>query len=103
MFQGTTADLSDSSDYQTIDYPNAQVHLRPQHDGRPRGRQRRRPGGGLPDRTGHAFIYDVATSTFLPDIVYPGSTTTTAYGIWYNGGTSYTICGGYSQHRVTGQ
>ena len=30
-------------------------------------------------------------NTFLTDIVYPGSTTTTAYGIWYNGGTSYTI------------
>ncbi len=35
-------------------------------------------------------------NTFLTDIVYPGSTTTTAYGIWYNGGTSYTICGGYT-------
>ena len=46
--------------------------------------------------TGHAFLYSVAQSTFLTDIVYPGSTSTTAYGIWYNGGTSYTICGGYS-------
>ncbi len=42
VFQGTTADLSNSSDYQTIDYPDATIHLRPQHDGRPRGRQRRR-------------------------------------------------------------
>src|SRR5208337_2445423 len=44
---------------------------------------------------------------FLSDIVYPGSTTTTDYGIWYNGGTSYTICGGYSdilaQGRTIGQ
>ena len=42
----------------------------------------------------------------LTDIVYPGSTTTTAYGIWYNGGTSYTICGGYTsapQRRQDGR
>ena len=54
------------------------------------------PEGNAPLGTGHAFLYDVAQNTFLTDIVYPGSTTTTAYGIWYNGGTSYTICGGYS-------
>ena len=45
--------------------------------------------------TDHAFLYSVSQSKILTDIVYPGSTTTTAYGIWYNGGTSYTICGGY--------
>jgi hypothetical protein len=32
----------------------------------------------------------------LPDIVFPGSISTMAYGIWHNGGTSYTIAGGYS-------
>ena len=34
----------------------------------------------------------------------PGSTTlsTTAYGIWQNGATSYTICGGYDQHAGRG-
>ena len=38
--------------------------------------------------------------TFLTDIVFPGSKSNTAYGIWYNGGTSYTICGGYSLDPV---
>ena len=31
----------------------------------------------------------------MTDVVYPGSKSNTAYGIWYNGGTSYTrIVGG---------
>ncbi len=35
-------------------------------------------------------------------VVYPGSTTTTAYGVWYNGNTSYTIAGGYIAPDSTG-
>jgi hypothetical protein len=35
-----------------------------------------------------AFIYDIATDTFLPDIVFPGAAQTSAYGIWWNGGTT---------------
>ena len=61
------------------------------------------PEGNAPIGTGHAFLYDIAQNTFLPDIVYPGSITTTAYGIWYNGGTSYTICGGYTSGISQGQ
>ena len=56
--------------------------------------------GGLPLGPGHAYIYDIASDTFLTDVVYPGSTSNTAYGIWYNGGTSYTIFGGYSNDPV---
>ena len=96
VFQGTTADLSDSSDYQTIDYPDAQYTYVHSTMGDLAVGNADGPEGNAPIGTGHAFIYDIATSTFLPDVVYPGSTTTTAYGIWYNGGTSYTICGGYS-------
>ena len=46
--------------------------------------------------TGYAFIYNPDTGVQTP-IVYPKSSTArthTAYGIWYNGGTSYTISGG---------
>ena len=96
LFQGTTALLSDTSDYQTIDYPNAvftYVHstMGDLAVGNADGSE-----AGLPDATGHAFVYSVSQSRILTDIVYPGSTSTTAYGIWYNGGTTYTICGGYS-------
>lgn len=55
---------------------------------------------GLPLGPGHAFLYDVASDTFLTDIVFPGSLSNTAYGIWYNQGTSYTICGGWSPDPI---
>ena len=45
---------------------------------------------------GYAFIYDPATGEQTP-IRYPKSSrslTHTAYGIWWNGGSSYTISGG---------
>ena len=45
---------------------------------------------------GFAFVYNPETGVQTP-IVYPRrsrSLTHTAYGIWYNGGTSYTIAGG---------
>ncbi len=44
---------------------------------------------------GKAFIYDIETHQYY-DIIKPGAVSITAYGIWHNGGSSYTICGGYS-------
>ncbi len=103
LFEGTTADLSQSGNYRTIDYPNAQyTYVHSMMDGLAVGNADG-PEGNAPIGTGHAFLYDIAQNTFLPDIVYPGSTSTTAYGIWYNGGTSYTICGGYSDILAQGR
>lgn len=45
--------------------------------------------------TGKAFIYNIATKQYF-DLTKIGAKSITAYGIWYNGGTSYTIAGGYS-------
>ena len=50
---------------------------------------------------GNAFIYNPTTRKQIP-IVFPKrekSFTHTAYGIWWNGGTSYTIAGGASRDR----
>lgn len=43
----------------------------------------------------YAFIYDINTKEFL-EIKADGAYSTTLYGIWYNGGTSYTLAGGCS-------
>ncbi len=51
-------------------------------------------GGGI------AYIYNVATRTFPTNILFPGSKSCSAYGIWQNGATTYTICGGYSPLAV---
>ena len=48
-----------------------------------------------------AFLYDIDGGEFLANTVYPGSETTSSYGIWHNGGTSYTITGGYSKDLKT--
>ncbi|MDR3633174.1 MAG: right-handed parallel beta-helix repeat-containing protein [Isosphaeraceae bacterium] len=96
VFQGTTADLSNASDYQTIDYPNTTYTYVHSTMGDLAVGNADGPEGNAPLGTGHAFLYSVSQGQFLTDIVYPGSLSTTAYGIWYNGGTSYTIVGGYT-------
>ena len=101
LFQGTTADLSNPSDYQTIDYPGATyVYVHSTMGDLAVGN-----AGDIPISTDHAFLYSVSQGRLLTDIVYPGSQTssTSAYGIWSNGGTSYTICGGYTKLGSAGK
>lgn len=53
--------------------------------------------------TGQTFIYNINTDTYY-QLKKPGvpAVSITAYGIWYNGGTSYTIAGGYSDVLESG-
>ena len=46
-----------------------------------------------------AFIYDIKRYTYT-DFKAPNARTTTLYGIWHNGGDSYTLAGGYSVLEV---
>ncbi len=104
LFQGTTADLVNSADYTTIDYPGASYnYVHSTMGGLAVGNYDSAVDhgeDGLPLGPGHAYIYDIAQGTFLANVVYPGSKSDTAYGIWSNGGNSYTICGGYSLDAV---
>jgi parallel beta-helix repeat protein len=102
LFEGTTGDLGDASRYRTIDYAGAKyTYVHSVMGGLAVGNADG-PEGDAPLGTGHAFLYAVEQGRFLQDVVYPGSTTTTAYGVWYNGNTSYTIAGGYSAPDATG-
>ncbi len=99
IFQGTVADLSNSSDYQTIDDGTdiyTYVHST-------MGDLAVGNGGDAPGDTDNAFIYSVSQGKIVTGILYPGSTGSSAYGIWYNGGSSYTICGGYTNLVQPGQ
>jgi parallel beta-helix repeat protein len=101
VFQGTTGDLSNPADYQTIDYRQATyVYVHSTMGDLAVGN-----AGDIPVQTDHAFLYSISQGRILTDIVYPGSqtTSTSAYGIWYNGGTSYTIAGGYSRLDSAGK
>lgn len=93
IFQGTVGDLSDSSDYSTIENTADDATYTYLHS--TMGDVAVGNDGDIPAQTDHAFVYSISQNTFT-DIVYPGSTSTSAYGVWFNGGTSYTICGGYS-------
>ncbi len=104
LFEGATADLSQGANYRTIDYPGAKFnYVHSTMGGLAVGNYDSPVAHGtynLPLGPGHAFLYDVAHGTFVTDIAYPNALSNTAYGIWYNGGTSYTICGGYSLSPV---
>jgi hypothetical protein len=45
---------------------------------------------------GKAFVYDIDADSYT-ELVKPGAVSITAYGIWHNGGASYTIAGGYAE------
>jgi len=51
--------------------------------------------------TGRAFVYDIDNNSWV-ELVKPGAVSITAYGIWYNGRTQYTIAGGYSDANLVG-
>ena len=99
VWTGTPSELPTGGTFTSIDYPGAThqfTHSTMQGlavgnaDGPAIGAAKAAVGGEV------AYIYNVGTSTFISNIAYPGARTTTAYGIWYNAGTVYTICGGYS-------
>ncbi len=101
FFQGTTADLPSGGSFRTIDYPGATYnYVHSTMGGLAVGNYDGPTASGLPLGPGQCYIYDIATSQFLTNIVFPGSVSDTAYGIWHNGGHSYTICGGYGDVAV---
>ncbi|MGD9636043.1 MAG: beta strand repeat-containing protein, partial [Pirellulales bacterium] len=104
LFEGTTADFANGANYTTINYPGAEYNYVHSTAGGLVVGNYDNPAdhgtGNLPYGPGHAFIYDIATDTFLVDVVFPGSKSNSVYGIWYNGGTKYTLVGGYSNDFV---
>jgi hypothetical protein len=97
LYEGAISDLADAANYRTVDYPGAQfTYVHSTMGGLAVGNFEEPSPTGAPLSGGRAFLYDVASNTFPAEIHFPGSISTTAYGIWYNGGTSYTICGGFT-------
>lgn len=97
VFQGTTANLPSGGTYTTIDYPGSVYnYVHSTMGGLAVGNYDLPAQSGSSLLEAHDYIYNIAAKQFVTSIVYPGSTSDTAYGIWWNGGTSYTIVGGYS-------
>ena len=96
LFQGTTADLPSGGILPDDRLPGATYNYVHSTNGGLAVGNYDGPTGTGQLGPGKDYIYDIATGQFVTNIVYPGSTSDTAYGIWHNGGSSYTICGGYS-------
>jgi hypothetical protein len=101
IFQGTTADGSVNGKYHSIAYPGAtHTYVHSTMGGLAVGNADGPTQTGQSLGPGTAFVYNVKTGKFVTDIRFPHSLSNTAYGIWYNGGTSYTIVGGFSNRLV---
>ena len=97
LFQGTTADLPSGGSFRTIDYPGAKYnYVHSTMGGLAVGNYDGPASGGQLIGPGQAYIYDIASSSFLTNITHQGFVSVTAYGIWQNSATSFTICGGAS-------
>lgn len=104
IFTGTVADVANPASYAAMPFPTLSATWNIPHStsgGLVVGNYDSSTSGGLPAGGGRAYVYDAVNDEYLvPSMVYPGSASNTAYGIWHNGGTSYTICGGWSESPV---
>ena len=104
VFTGTVADVANAGSYVAMPFPTQSATWNVPHStsgGLVVGNYDSSTSGGMPAGGGRAYVYDAVNGTYLvPSMVYPGSAANTAYGIWWNGGTSYTICGGWSESPV---
>ena len=103
LFTGSVDDVADPAAYAPLPMPAGASWNVPHSTsgGLVVGNYDSSTANGLPAGGGRAYVYDAVGGRFLvPSMVYPGSVSNTAYGIWWNGGTSYTICGGYANSPV---
>jgi hypothetical protein len=104
VFNGTVDDVGTAAKYEPIPRPHPSATWNSPHStsgGLVVGNYDSSTSGGLPAGGGLAYVYDAVNRQYLvPSMVYPGSASNTAYGIWHNGGTSYTICGGFANSPI---
>lgn len=98
LFRGTVEELNDSSRFRTINIGPTYTFAHSvmgdivvgTNDNASQHNTFNLPLGPI-----NAFVYNFQTGN-TDKLHFPGSVSTAAYGVWHNGGTSYTICGGYS-------
>lgn len=100
VWEGTVGQLPSGGTFRTIDYPGATYQYTHSAMGELAVGNADGPikigNVSVPIGAGKAYIYNLTTNTFVANVVYPNSRSNTAYGIWHNGQSKYTICGGHS-------
>ena len=92
IYTGPVVD-NPSTGFATINFPNASLTI-------PHSVMNDLVVGGYEPQTGrpHAFIYQISTGKFTRlTVMTDKNVAETAYGVWHNGGTSYTIVGGFTE------
>ena len=104
LFNGTVNDVGTAANYEPIPRPHPSASWNIPHStsgGLVVGNYDSSTENGVPMGGGLAYVYDAVNRRYLvPSMVYPGSSSNTAYGIWWNGGTSYTIAGGFANSPI---
>jgi len=104
LFNGTVNDVGTAANYEPIPRPHPSASWNIPHStsgGLVVGNYDSSTENGVPMGGGLAYVYDAVNRQYLvPSMVYPGSASNTAYGIWHNGGTSYTIAGGFANSPI---
>jgi hypothetical protein len=101
FFQGTYGDGGVTGTFSTLDVPGATFnYIHSTMGGLAVGNSDGPTATGAPLGPGTASIWNVQTGQVVANVKFPFSKSNTAYGIWYNGGTSYTIVGGFSRLGV---
>lgn len=100
LFSGTVQDLTDATDFKSMQIgPNFTFNMGISSTGDcivgTNDNAAQHNTFGLALGPINAFVYNISNGN-TDRVHFPGSVSNAAYGIWHTGGTSYTICGGYS-------
>jgi hypothetical protein len=100
IFQGAAADLKQSAGYRALEvHPGATYTFAHDVAGRLAVGATDKAHTSAPSADtapSFAFLYDIVANKYVGDAVFPGSESNAAYGVWHNGGSKYTLCGGYA-------
>jgi len=96
LWEGITTELPTGGKFTTVNYPGAKYNyvsstMGGLAVGNYDGLESSSSGNSMGARG--CYVYEIASGTFT-DITHEGILRISAYGIWQNGPTSFTICGG---------
>lgn len=102
-YNGPLTTIPSANNWESINFPESQDPGHTVNNTYPHSIMQGLIVGNYASRStaGNGFIYHISNNTF-ESVNYPGSRYTSIYGVWWNGGESYTLAGGYSNIESDG-